>query len=625
MKMKTKCIALALVAVAGLSSAVSAQVTLQLRRAWLGSDSETFFPIKVTAPGGVPTANPNFVGSFIGSIEHGGTSSTIFLGGLAGGATVPAGQAWKSQIVRIDYSGPDGILGTGNRSFTPVVASRNPTGGGSGQGYVSLDYRPATNVNDVPAPAQLLAATDFNTTSRHSLYNLTATTPPLALDFETQNGSMGSGGCAWDFGPRPSTGNLGTPDPLRSGFPIASFITFRSGGGFSGPLGMFRNDFASLDIYPDGAAYFFGQNIGGLFGNLPNSPRFMPLTATIPDLVVDTTNSQYRDMDFSPTDNGYAVARANNSLIIIGRGTDNQTINRVRFDIPLATNIGQQNVRYMDNAAGGDLIAWNSRAAFGGNTFKNLFRITKVTDFTDPSPFPTLTPNDANPANRISIYNQAGVLMDDSMLTAMFPDSGGVADFAWIPGEQRLLYVNDINNGNLYVFDLIVAPTVSAPASLTINSGDNASFSVTAAGGNLSYQWRKDGNNLTDGGSIAGATSATLTITGAVAADAGSYDVVVSNVAGSVTSVAATLTINGGGPAGCSPADIANTDGDPGADNAIDNGDFTLFFSAFFLDPSDPNSLLADIANTDGDPGADGAVDNGDFTLFFSAFFAGCP
>ena len=74
----------------------------------------------------------------------------------------------------------------------------------------------------------------------------------------------------------------------------------------------------------------------------------------------------------------------------------------------------------------------------------------------------------------------------------------------------------------------------------------------------------------------------------------------------------------------CGPADIANTDSDPGADGFIDNGDFTLFFSSFFLPETDPSRLIADIANTDGDPGADGAVDNGDFTLFFTAFFAGC-
>jgi hypothetical protein len=71
---------------------------------------------------------------------------------------------------------------------------------------------------------------------------------------------------------------------------------------------------------------------------------------------------------------------------------------------------------------------------------------------------------------------------------------------------------------------------------------------------------------------------------------------------------------------GCSPADIANTDGDPGSDGAVDNGDFSAFFTAFFLSGDDPARLIADVANTDGEPGADGVIDNGDFTLFF----AGC-
>ena len=75
----------------------------------------------------------------------------------------------------------------------------------------------------------------------------------------------------------------------------------------------------------------------------------------------------------------------------------------------------------------------------------------------------------------------------------------------------------------------------------------------------------------------------------------------------------------------CNNADIANTDGDPGFDGVVDNGDFGLFFQAFFSDPSDPLHLVADIANTDGDPGADGVVDNGDFGLFFQAFFTPCP
>ncbi|MFN9132138.1 MAG: TIM-barrel domain-containing protein [Phycisphaerales bacterium] len=75
-----------------------------------------------------------------------------------------------------------------------------------------------------------------------------------------------------------------------------------------------------------------------------------------------------------------------------------------------------------------------------------------------------------------------------------------------------------------------------------------------------------------------------------------------------------------------SPADIADTDGEPmlGGDGAVDNGDFSAFFAAFFADEGSPARTVADIANTDGEVGPDGSVDNGDFTAFFQAFFSGC-
>ena len=77
------------------------------------------------------------------------------------------------------------------------------------------------------------------------------------------------------------------------------------------------------------------------------------------------------------------------------------------------------------------------------------------------------------------------------------------------------------------------------------------------------------------------------------------------------------------------PADIADTDGNPSPDGVVDNGDFTAFFAAFFLDESDPARLVADLGNTDGltvidiGGGPDGSVDNGDFTAFFTYFFNG--
>ena len=85
------------------------------------------------------------------------------------------------------------------------------------------------------------------------------------------------------------------------------------------------------------------------------------------------------------------------------------------------------------------------------------------------------------------------------------------------------------------------APSITAsPASATKTVGASQTFSVTATGtAPLTYQWRKGGVN------IGGATSSSYTISSVVVADAGNYDVVVSNACGSATSTpVAVLTVN---------------------------------------------------------------------------------
>ncbi len=79
---------------------------------------------------------------------------------------------------------------------------------------------------------------------------------------------------------------------------------------------------------------------------------------------------------------------------------------------------------------------------------------------------------------------------------------------------------------------------VTQPTNQTILAGQDATFSVGATGTEpLSYQWRFNGTNLS------GASSASCTIINAQLAHGGLYDVVVTNSAGSVTSVVATLTV----------------------------------------------------------------------------------
>jgi len=84
------------------------------------------------------------------------------------------------------------------------------------------------------------------------------------------------------------------------------------------------------------------------------------------------------------------------------------------------------------------------------------------------------------------------------------------------------------------------APQITAqPASVTVNAGQMATFSVVATGTQpLAYQWRKNMSN------ISGATSASYTTPATVSGDSGTaFDVIVSNSVGNVTSGAATLTV----------------------------------------------------------------------------------
>ncbi len=85
------------------------------------------------------------------------------------------------------------------------------------------------------------------------------------------------------------------------------------------------------------------------------------------------------------------------------------------------------------------------------------------------------------------------------------------------------------------------APTITTqPTNQTVTAGQTATFAVVAGGtAPLSYQWQKSGV------SIAGATAANYTTPVTMTADSGStFAVVVTNTAGTVTSAAATLTVN---------------------------------------------------------------------------------
>jgi Immunoglobulin domain len=83
-----------------------------------------------------------------------------------------------------------------------------------------------------------------------------------------------------------------------------------------------------------------------------------------------------------------------------------------------------------------------------------------------------------------------------------------------------------------------IKPAINTqPHSQTVSAGTTATFSVKASGmAPLTYHWYR-------GSTAVGGNSSTLTLANVIDAKAGSYKVVVSNLAGSVTSITVTLTV----------------------------------------------------------------------------------
>lgn len=82
------------------------------------------------------------------------------------------------------------------------------------------------------------------------------------------------------------------------------------------------------------------------------------------------------------------------------------------------------------------------------------------------------------------------------------------------------------------------------PVAQSVDGGSTVTFTVASIGTPpFSYQWRRDGVPLVNGGNISGATNATLRITGVQPSQAGTYSVIVRNIAGNTPSSNAVLNV----------------------------------------------------------------------------------
>jgi alpha-tubulin suppressor-like RCC1 family protein len=137
------------------------------------------------------------------------------------------------------------------------------------------------------------------------------------------------------------------------------------------------------------------------------------------------------------------------------------------------------------------------------------------------------------------------------------------------------------------------------PASVTLVSGQNATFSVAASGTDITFQWYRDGMV------IPGATLGTYTESSVTLADDNaSFTVVVSNAVGSISSDPAVLTVNV-----CDPLSYVPTPTSCGEGGCARAGALSCV-SGFVVDTCVPGLPAADDALCDGvDNDCNGQID----------------
>src|SRR5208282_2672156 len=125
-----------------------------------------------------------------------------------------------------------------------------------------------------------------------------------------------------------------------------------------------------------------------------------------------------------------------------------------------------------------------------------------------------------------------------------------VSRHRWMPHHRAILVLAGLGvalglvtmsacNAGFEGYKPVLPAVVSQPANQTVTVGQTATFSVTATGtGPLTYQWYDNGMAIT------GATSSTYTTPPTTLGNSGSvFTVTVTNLAGTVTSMGATLTV----------------------------------------------------------------------------------
>lgn len=235
-------------------------------------------------------------------------------------------------------------------------------------------------------------------------------------------------------------------------------------------------------------------------------------------------------------------------------------------------------------------VGYRAGASSGPGWTNDINSITVVADLADQAgPYFTVTSSGNPCSGGVSVGLDGSVTTNDYLLYydntysgQTLAGTGSALDFGVqsAPGTYTVIASNIVDGGvgPMYGTAEVYAPGVTIntqPASATVVSNLPVSFSVTATGASLSYQWYKNGVALTNNSNISGAQTPTLQIAAARTADAAAtangYTVVAQTPCGDVATSTppAALTLT-------APRNLIWAGGNPGSDWNLTDTNFTL-------------------------------------------------
>lgn len=307
-----------------------------------------------------------------------------------------------------------------------------------------------------------------------------------------------------------------------------SFETYSGGGNVFGErgtndwVGYFSRYNHSSEAYYDGPAIPASENPGTYYAWRPAADWGMWSNFTTPeDENYFLVNEMYA---YALTQTVYLTNGVPESAIDTGYGG-------YTFSAWLASYNGNSEQPYVVLRFFDDVVQLGANVIFDRTT--NTLAVSFANGF----------PNNPPPADLMNNhewvkYSASGNIPAGARKATVYVTRSPKAGLTGSPDTYVDLVKLDVTDGTQGPPSLALGPT---PASRTVVAGDSASLNIGTAHGlpPLSYQWRHDGINLP------GKTNQNLPFPVVLPSDAGSYDVVVTNSLGSITSPppAAVITV----------------------------------------------------------------------------------